>query len=82
MAFRIEAVHAFVAVDEDGEEGIIGMQTMKGWLPFVAADKTRLDQLRPIAQSIANQTNKEVRLLRFAIREDVEVLEPGREGND
>jgi len=46
-----------------------------GWMPFVAADITRLEELRPIAHSIAQTTGKPVYLIRLSVREDLETLE-------
>ncbi len=77
MSFHIEAIHAFLAVDEDGEEGVIGMMTKAGWVPFVAADLKRLEELRPKAEDIALITNKRVRLAKFSIREDIDEIGPG-----
>lgn len=74
MSFRIEAIHAFIAVDGDDEEGIIGQRMGDSWLPFIAADIQRLEQLRPIAEAIAEATGQEVRLVRFSVREDLEVI--------
>jgi hypothetical protein len=74
MSFRIEAIHAFVAVGEDDEEGIIGMNMGGSWMPFIAADLTRLEGLRPSAEAIAATTGRQVRLVRFTTRQDLEVI--------
>lgn len=76
MAFRIEEVWAFAAVGEDGEEGIIGEATYLGWVPFVAADRERLEQLKPRAQAIATKLGCTVRLIRLHQRTDVEEILP------
>lgn len=78
MSFEINYIHVFAAVDEQGNEGVIGMQTKEGWIPFVAADSARLSDLIPIAESIAKQSKKHVRLLRFSDREEVGLIEPGQ----
>lgn len=74
MAFRIVSLHAFVAVGKDGDEGLVA--TMKGntWLPMVAADPARLEQLRPEAEEIARVTGQTIRLVRFTQREEIEVI--------
>lgn len=74
MSFRITEIHAFLAVGDDDEEGIIGAHTAMGWVPFVAADKTRLNILRPHAENIAKDTGKKVKLVRFSVREDLEEI--------
>jgi hypothetical protein len=74
--FRIGAIHAYVSVGEDDQEGIIGENIGGSWLPFIAADEHRLIQLRPIAERIAKASGRPVRLVRFSVREDIEVIEP------
>lgn len=67
MTKRISEMYAFVTTDpEDDTEGVIGMDMGRGWMPFVGADPARVDQLRPIAASIAQATGREIRVLRFA----------------
>lgn len=76
MSLRIESMYAFVTVDPDDDtEGIIGFSSPDGqWLPMVGADMERVEQLRPIATSIARQTGREVRVVHFTERVEVEVL--------
>lgn len=74
--FRIGAVHAFVLVGDDGEEGIPAMRVGDSMIPLVAADETRLRQLQPVAQSFADVLGTRVELVRFTIREHVEWIEP------
>lgn len=77
MAFRIESIHAFVAVDDDDEEGIIGQLMANGtWMPFVAADYARLQNFLPLLQQIADQTGKEIRHIRLSLRDDLETYQP------
>lgn len=76
VVFKIEAVHAFVAVGPDGEEGIIGMMMPDGgWMPMIAADRTRLEQLLPAAReqavALERQTGHKVKLVRFTTREEL-----------
>lgn len=76
MTLSIDAMYAFIAVDEDGE-GVTAFQSPKmGWIPMVAADKDRVDSLRPIAQGIATQTGQRIVLAKFEQRTDLEILEP------
>ena len=77
---KIEQVYAFVAEDSGpDDEGVIGMMTKNGWLPLVGADMTRVNSLRPIAEDVAHQLGKPVKLLRFGTREELEVI--GDKGN-
>lgn len=70
--FKITTIHAFVATEDDGTDGIIGEYMGGGWMPFVCADEARVDSLRPIAQQIVKQLKKPVKLVRFSVREDLE----------
>lgn len=72
--FKIKTVHAFIATEADGTEGIIGMQTKNGWMPFVAADEERIESLRPLAIEIAKAAGVQIVVAKFSVRENVEVL--------
>ncbi len=64
--FRIDTIWAFVAIGDDGEEGLVGMLTTNGWMPFVCADQSRVDGLRPFAKQVAEETGRPVTLVQFA----------------
>ena len=69
---RIEEMFAFVAEDSGpDDEGIVGMNTGAGWMPLVGADMARVESLRPIARTIAAETEVRIKLLRFTQREDL-----------
>lgn len=73
LSFRITVIHAFVAVDEDDEEGLVGFRQQDGtWMPLVCADETRLKQVERLAHYVAQLTGKKVRHVRFSIRDDLE----------
>jgi hypothetical protein len=77
MPYRITEIWAFTSIDEDDEEGIVAMHVPNhGWMPMIAADRTRLEQLRPEAVKIASITGRDMRLSRFTVRENVEVISP------
>ena len=72
---RIEEMYAFVAEDKGpDDEGIVGMNTGSGWMPMVGADMKRVDDLRPIALSLAHGLGIKVKLLHFTKREELEVI--------
>lgn len=72
---RIEEMYAFVAADKDpDDEGIVGMNTGSGWMPMVGADMKRVDDLRPIALSLAYGLGIKIKLLHFTKREELEVI--------
>lgn len=72
---KITEMYAYVVTQPDGGEGIPAFAGPEGVLmPMVAADKERFDCLRPIAQNIANMTGQELRLLKFSVIEQIDVV--------
>lgn len=72
---RIEQLYAFVAEDSGpDDEGVIGAMTKDGWIPLVGADMARVNSLRPIAEGVARQLGKPVKLLQFTNRQDLELI--------
>lgn len=71
---RIDEIYLFVSQDEDGNEGIISFPSKIGQLPLIAADKARLDSLRPAAISMKKLTPKKIVLIKFTTREEIEIL--------
>jgi hypothetical protein len=75
LGFVIERLWAYVAVHDDGDEGIIAAPIGGLTMPLVAADLRRVELLRPYAEVVARTFGKPVRLVRFDRRTDVEVIE-------
>ena len=71
----ITEIFAFVSSDEGGE-GVIGMtfniMGRETFMPFVCADKDRMEVLIPYAKKIAQDSGKKVRLIKFTKREELE----------
>lgn len=76
MPKKIETIHAFISVDSEGDEGIVGMKnpTDGSWMPLIGADEERIKSLMPIAKQIKRLTNKKIKLIKFSIREDIEEI--------
>lgn len=73
---RIEHIHAFIAEDRGpGDEGVTAFKGPHGWMPMVGADVARVESLRAIAREMA-RNGKRIRLVKFSVREEVEVFEP------
>lgn len=77
----IDAIYAWVVTDptdERGQEGIPAMLDMHSrfWLPMVGGDMARIESLRPQVQSLADEMGQPIRLLKFSVREELEVLLP------
>jgi hypothetical protein len=49
-------------------------------VPLIAADKRRLDSLKPLARKLASIFQKPIRLAKFTTREDVEIYQPESAG--
>lgn len=73
---RIDQLFAFTCVDVDGTEGVVGVLTGDGWVPLVGANMIRVNQLRPEAQRIANETRRKVLVKRFSTMTVLEELLP------
>ena len=74
--FRAKEIWAFMSVDQDDDEGLIGVMRDGAWLPFVATDLTRVDLLREMAKQVATETNQKVNVVRFTVRENMEEILP------
>lgn len=48
---RIDELYAFVAIDKEGHEGILGMTTAGGWVPLIGADLARIESIKPYADA-------------------------------
>lgn len=72
---RIESLYAFIAEDDLGE-GVCSFRTGDTMLPMVGANWERVESLKEIAREIAKASGKRIRLVRFASREEIEVIEP------
>lgn len=74
--FQVSEVYAFLAVDGEGAEGVPATQLGDMLMPLVAADRARLDDLRPIAQHLASAYGFPITVARFTVREDIETIQP------
>lgn len=72
--FRITKLWGYFAV-RDGDEGICAHHDgVMGWMPLIASDRVRMEQLKPVAQVIANQTGLTIKLAEFTERKDIEEI--------
>ena len=69
---KIDQLFAFVATDEDGNEGLCGFRSANGWIPMVGADMAMVEHLRPIALATAKASGQPIKLCLFKTREEVE----------
>ena len=71
----IEQMYAFLAQDEEGE-GVVSIRVGDQHYPMVGADMARVDQFRPLARQMAQQTGVPIRVVTFTTRTEIEVIEP------
>lgn len=72
---KITEMYAFVSSDPDGEGVVAQSMNMMGqqmMMPFVAADKARMESIKPLAKHIAKTQGKKIKLIKFTVREDLE----------
>lgn len=69
------------AVDDSGEkdEGVPAFESGRMMWPLMGADLTRVESLMPIAQKIADETGKPIRIYKFSRREQIGEISPRRE---
>jgi len=76
---KITEVYCFVSVDERGE-GIIGHSMeipetgQQMMMPFVCADKARMESLKPLAKKMSLESGMKVKLIKLTNREELEVI--------
>lgn len=72
---KIEEVYCFVSVDEGGEGVISDTIQLNGQtmiMPFVCADKNRMESLKPLAKEISKMSGKKIKLIKLTCREEIE----------
>jgi hypothetical protein len=72
---RIDHLWAALSID-DGGEGLCAAPLGGVTLPLIAADKRRLDLIKPLARKLARMSGKPVRITKFGERTDVEIYRP------
>lgn len=76
--YKIEELYLFISEDEKGE-GVCSFQLMlngeRTMLTMVCADKDRLNSLMPYAKSIARESRKKIKLIKFTNREEIQEIE-------
>lgn len=72
---RIEQLYAFVVLDPaDNTEGLPAFADPRDGapIPMVAADMKRVESMKPLAASMAQQMNVKITLCRFEVRTEIE----------
>lgn len=76
LGFVIKEIYVFIVTHADGDEAVPAVHSVMGWLPMIAADTKNLDEWRRMAKQAATEGGKQIRLVRFTAREELEVIEP------
>ena len=69
---KIEELYAWVAIEKDGGEGIIGAVLSQGIVPLIGADRERIESYRQFAIHAALAADVPFKLVRFSTREILE----------
>lgn len=73
----ITQMYAFVTSDAaPDDEGVPAFMNGTILMPMTGADMARVQDLMPIAQRIADETGKQIRIYRFSQKEQIGVIEP------
>lgn len=78
MSTKIEEMWAWVSVDPDtGDEGIVAANMPGlGWHPLVTGRKHLTEKMELLAQRVAKESGRKIRLVRFTSRTEVKELTP------
>lgn len=72
----IPELYAFIADEPQGEGGICAADLGGTLMPLVTGNPANLDAMRGFAQQIADASGLQVKLVRYTVREDLEVIAP------
>lgn len=74
--FRVSKVRVFLTdLPDDKGEGIVAMPTPQGLIPLVALDNKQFEAFKEMAQAMANDSGRTIKVAEFTAREDVITFE-------
>lgn len=74
---KVDQLYAFVMEDNDGDEGIPAFIGAAGVMfPLVGADMDRVTSLMEVAQMMANERRRPIRIRRFSQWEQIGEVNP------
>jgi len=74
---RIDQLWMIVFVDKGGVENLAQAKTVAGdYVPLIAADLPRLESMLQVSREMARALNREMRLIKFTNRVDLEQIRP------
>ena len=76
MNDRIGQIRAFLIEDENGHEGVVGFMSPYGPMPMVTHSQDTYETMYRMATEAASQIGRPIKVVRFAVRSDLETIEP------
>lgn len=71
----VDEIRVALAVDEkDGVEGVVAHMVGDQWFPLIAAEAARFEQIEIVAEIVAAQTGKEIRMVAFTNRKELKTI--------
>jgi len=67
----VTELFAFIAEEEPGEEGVMGVMVNGTWTPLIGADMNRIHSLKPIADQISEASRLPYKLLHFKLEGEI-----------
>lgn len=64
--FKISGVYVCIVTEKDGTEGVPAAYLNGSWMPLIAADQKRLEQIYQIAEGIAQTKNVAIEVRRYS----------------
>lgn len=71
----INELYIFIVEESEGE-GIPAVEMDGVLMPLVGADMETINEMRRHAQMLADNSGFKIRLVRFSVREEMEIIEP------
>lgn len=72
---KVDCIWMFLSRDEKGNEGILAMPVADGLqFPMLTGDEKLMQKLKPMARMLKQKTQKQIVLVKFSNKEDVETL--------
>lgn len=76
MGFEMSQLWVAVVIDDDGDEALVMWPSSTGMRPVIAADEKALASVREVLPHLAASLGKQVRLIHFGGRRDIESIKP------
>lgn len=75
MPLIIEKLYAWVAEEDDGQQGVIAFICHDGvHLPLIGADMARIESFRSYVEQLAHEHKKKIFLMEFSAKKTLETI--------